>query len=335
MDIDLLSKMIKELILEHDRVCLPGLGTFVAETVPASFSDKGYTINPPYRKLSFRPVQENDGLLAGLYMSENSVSREVAMVAIDEFVSGMKEVLEKKKNVVFPGLGRLRATRENNFFFVSDEDLDIYPEGFGLGPVSLKSHVETKEELSAALGSLKEIIVQTQENDGSGHESVASGDSVPEESAAAAETPSEAGGSGSPAPAEPVAEDASMESPEENTVDKDVSVESPEKDAMYEDVSVESPEEDTMEDAVSGESQTAVAESAGCDEKDSAAGCENPVQRGKRGRVIRYILISAAVLVLLLAVYMIVARIFPDMMDTLLYDKEEYEILHNISLFQN
>lgn len=321
MDIDLLSKMIKELILEHDRVCLPGLGTFVAETVPASFSDKGYTINPPYRKLSFRPVQENDGLLAGLYMSENSVSREVAMVAIDEFVSGMKEVLEKKKNVVFPGLGRLRATRENNFFFVSDEDLDIYPEGFGLGPVSLKSHVETKEELSAALGSLKEIIVQTRENDGSGHESVASGDSVPEESAAAAETPSEAGGSGSPAPAEPVAEDASMESPEENTVDKDVSV--------------ESPEEDTMEDAVSGESQTAVAESAGCDEKDSAAGCENPVQRGKRGRVIRYILISAAVLVLLLAVYMIVARIFPDMMDTLLYDKEEYEILHNISLFQN
>lgn len=321
MDIDLLSKMIKELILEHDRVCLPGLGTFVAETVPASFSDKGYTINPPYRKLSFRPVQENDGLLAGLYMSENSVSREVAMVAIDEFVSGMKEVLEKKKNVVFPGLGRLRATRENNFFFVSDEDLDIYPEGFGLGPVSLKSHVETKEELSAALGSLKEIIVQTQENDGSGHESVASGDSVPEESAAAAETPSEAGGSGSPAPAEPVAEDASMESPEENTVDKDVSV--------------ESPEEDTMEDAVSGESQTAVAESAGCDEKDSAAGCENPVRRGKRGRVIRYILISAAVLVLLLAVYMIVARIFPDMMDTLLYDKEEYEILHNISLFQN
>lgn len=307
MDIDLLSKMIKELILEHDRVCLPGLGTFVAETVPASFSDKGYTINPPYRKLSFRPVQENDGLLAGLYMSENSVSREVAMVAIDEFVSGMKEVLEKKKNVVFPGLGRLRATRENNFFFVSDEDLDIYPEGFGLGPVSLKSHVETKEELSAALGSLKEIIVQTQENDGSGHESVASGDSVPEESAAAAETPSEAGGSGSPALAEPVAEDASMESPEE----------------------------DTMEDAVSGESQTAVAESAGCDEKDSAAWCENPVRRGKRGRVIRYILISAAVLVLLLAVYMIVARIFPDMMDTLLYDKEEYEILHNISLFQN
>ena len=29
MDIDLLSKMVKELILEKDRVVLPGHGTFV------------------------------------------------------------------------------------------------------------------------------------------------------------------------------------------------------------------------------------------------------------------------------------------------------------------
>ena len=57
MDIDLLSKMVKELILDKDEVELPGVGTFVAETVPATFSDKGYTINPPYRKLSFRQRQ--------------------------------------------------------------------------------------------------------------------------------------------------------------------------------------------------------------------------------------------------------------------------------------
>ena len=33
MDIDLLSKMVKELILDNDRVVLPGLGSFVAEIV--------------------------------------------------------------------------------------------------------------------------------------------------------------------------------------------------------------------------------------------------------------------------------------------------------------
>ena len=54
MDIDLLSKMVKELILDRDRLVLPGLGSFMAEVVPSTFSDKGYTINPPYRRLYFR-----------------------------------------------------------------------------------------------------------------------------------------------------------------------------------------------------------------------------------------------------------------------------------------
>ena len=54
MDIDLFSDMVKGLILDNDEVTLPGLGTFVSEVMPSTFSDKGYTINPPYRKLSFR-----------------------------------------------------------------------------------------------------------------------------------------------------------------------------------------------------------------------------------------------------------------------------------------
>ena len=44
MDIDLLSTMVKEVMMNHDSVTLPGLGSFMAELVPASFSDKGYTI---------------------------------------------------------------------------------------------------------------------------------------------------------------------------------------------------------------------------------------------------------------------------------------------------
>ena len=131
MDIDLLSRMVKEVILDRDRVVLPGLGTFVAEMVPASFSDKGYTINP---------------------------SPELARNILTDFLKELRQVLMEKKTVVLPGLGRLRATKENNFFFVPDEDLDIYPEGFGLEPISLKTHNETKEELSAAMDNLKSMI---------------------------------------------------------------------------------------------------------------------------------------------------------------------------------
>ncbi|HCZ22639.1 MAG TPA: hypothetical protein DHU72_04205, partial [Rikenellaceae bacterium] len=138
MDIDLLSRIIKELITDHDQVGLLGLGTFVAEVVPASFSDKGYTINPPYRRLSFHPSISESDLLVDFYAESNHVSAEASRVYISEFLAELKQVLMQRKTVVFPGLGRLRATRENNFFFVPDEDLDIYPDGFGLQPVSMK-----------------------------------------------------------------------------------------------------------------------------------------------------------------------------------------------------
>lgn len=138
MDIDLLSRIVKDLITDHDKVGLPGLGTFVAEVVPASFSDKGYTINPPYRRLSFHPDNTEADLLVKFYSDSNHVPLEASRVYITEFLSELKQVLIQRKTVIFPGLGRLRATKENNFFFVPDEDLDIYPDGFGLQPVSMK-----------------------------------------------------------------------------------------------------------------------------------------------------------------------------------------------------
>ena len=161
MDIDLLAKMVKEAILDHDTVTLPGVGCFVAELVPSTFSDKGYTINPPYRRLYFSPKQGGDTYLVDLYARDNEeVDADMATRILTEFLAEMKEVLKVKKTVVFPGLGRLRATRENHFFFVADEDLDIYPEGLGLAPLSLKTHVETPEEVATTVAGLAELIAE-------------------------------------------------------------------------------------------------------------------------------------------------------------------------------
>ncbi len=159
MDIDLLSKMVKELILDKDEVSLPGVGTFVAEMVHSVFSDKGYTINPPYKRLSFRQKSTgDDSLLIDFYEKCNNLDIETASRIIREFLHEMRHVLETRKSIVFPGLGKLRATRENYFFFVADEDLDIYPEGFGLEPISLKTHEETPAEVSATMAALRGIL---------------------------------------------------------------------------------------------------------------------------------------------------------------------------------
>ena len=151
--------MVKELILDKDEVSLPGVGTFVAEMVPSVFSDKGYTINPPYKRLSFRQKGiGDDSLLIDFYAKCNNLDIETASRIIREFLHEMRHVLETRKSIVFPGLGKLRATRENYFFFVADEDLDIYPEGFGLEPISLKTHEETPAEVSATMAALRGIL---------------------------------------------------------------------------------------------------------------------------------------------------------------------------------
>ena len=161
MDIDLFSEIVKDLILDNDEVTLPGLGTFVSEVMPSTFSDKGYTINPPYRRLAFRQRRDGgDTLLLDFYSRTNGTDRETSEKILSDFLSGLKDTLQSKKVVVLPGLGRLRATKENTFFFIADEDLDIYPYGIGLEPVSLKTHEETPEEVSAVVQELQDIVEQ-------------------------------------------------------------------------------------------------------------------------------------------------------------------------------
>lgn len=158
MDISLFSEMIKNLILDNDEVTLPGVGSFVSEVVPSSFSDKGYTINPPYRKLSFRHRQGKDNLLTEFYSKSNGTDLESAEKLVKVFLDGLEEDLRTKKTVEMPGLGRLRATREGTIFFIPDEDLDIYCSGFGLQPVSLKTHEETPEEVARAVSDLRKMV---------------------------------------------------------------------------------------------------------------------------------------------------------------------------------
>lgn len=280
MDIDLLSKMIKELILDTDEVTLPGVGTFVAEIVPSTFSDKGYTINPPYRRLSFRQRQLEGGtMISDFYASSNNLDKESAEMIVNDFMKELKDVLQKKKMIIFPGLGRLRATKENNFFFVADEDLDIYPAGFGLEPVSLKTHEETAETVSATIASLKNIMVPD----------------APE--AVPAEEPV-----GIPIVAEP-SEDILPAEPEESP--EEISEEAPEvvPEVVPEVIPEETPAAGSAADTVASPSV-----------KPSV----------QPEIVILWIVLAAAALLILFA---IVARIAPDLVDPLLYSKEELEIL--------
>ena len=322
MDIDLLSKMVKELILDNERVVLPGLGSFVAEIVPASFSDKGYTINPPYRKLYFRSKPDEGSDLIPFYAKNNSVSEDVAEKVITDFVSELKAILFHKKTVIFPGLGRLRATKENNVFFVADEDLDIYPEGFGLEPISLKTHDASSAEVKAVVSDLKSILTESEPPVAVVEETVM------------VETPNEQ-------PAVDVVEETVVDSVEEPVVEvvseepvvEEVAVEV--SDEAAEAVSEEPVEEElpVAELAEEVEVETdAVVEDV--ENEVVAEEVEQPAEAPVRKsfwkiilKAIMWLTISVAVL---MAAYVAVAHLCPQWIDQFLYTPEELELLNNI-----
>lgn len=293
MDIDLLSKMVYDLILDNDRVALPGVGCFVAEIVPASFSDKGYTINPPYRKLYFRSKPDDGELLVKLYAKSNGVAEEDARRILTEFLAEMKDILFARKVIVFPGLGRLRATRENNLFFVADEALDIYPEGFGLEPLSLKTHKETEQELSATMDELGDIL-------GSGAVDEPVAEPVAEPFAGTVEEPA------AEVVAEPGAEPVAEMTTEEKTEPIAEPVAGAVAEPVAEPVAESSPVAEPVAEPVTGETR-----------------------KMSTGKIVLITLASLLGLAaVLFGIFVLLVNCFPDFLDSLLYTKEELYIIN-------
>ena len=314
MDIDLLSKMVKELILDNDRVVLPGLGCFVAEIVPSTFSDKGYTINPPYRRLYFRARPDQGDELVKFYAVSNNIQLEIADRIIMDFVAELRSVLHTKKTVVFPGLGRLRATKENNVFFVADEDLDIYPDGFGLEPVSLKTNQETPEEVSAAVEGLKSLLDETV--------------AQPEPQS---EPQPESQPESQPEPI-PVPHQESVPEPEPQPVPEPEPLGQPvpeeQLEPALEPTSVEDPAP-TADPSPAVEPTPATDLAPAVEPAPSAESV--PVARPKR-RIWKKIMWTFIILIIIAAVLFVaffaVSRLSPELLDNILYSKEELEIIN-------
>ncbi len=368
MDIDLLSKIVKELILDNDEVALPGIGSFIAEIVPSVFSDKGYTINPPYRRLSFRQNGSGDeNMVIDFYARCNNIDTPTASRIIREFLEEMRRVLETKKSIVFPGLGKLRATKENYFFFVADEDLDIYPEGFGLEPISLKTHEETPAEVSATMAALRSILnpeeAETVTEETAKAEEVnkpEETETVTEEEAAA---PAEGNAKEAVANQEEAkvnAADAKMEEDEANASEAETPTTNTEEaapaDTNTEEVEVNAnepateevnePAEPSGDNAMpSGDNPVNVNNlAANAETVENAEIAENTKSEtsattaqatsqkpagSKTWQVIKWTVIILVILaVTALLTFIILAHIAPDFIDTILYTPEELEILN-------
>ena len=349
MDIDLLSKIVKELILDNDEVALPGIGSFIAEIVPSVFSDKGYTINPPYRRLSFRQKGSGDeNMVIDFYARCNNIDTPTASRIIREFLEEMRRVLETKKSIVFPGLGKLRATKENYFFFVADEDLDIYPEGFGLEPISLKTHEETPAEVSATMAALRSILNPEEAETVTAETTAAPAEANQEEAKVnaadakieedginASETETQATDTEEAAPAEANTEEVEVNVNEPAEQTEDNATPAGDNPVNVNDLATNAKTAENAETAENTESEPA--EVPMTDNKSGATMPATTTIRttsrkpagSKTWQVIKWTVIILVILaVTALLTFIILAHIAPDFIDSILYTPEELEILN-------
>lgn len=166
MTIESFTSCLEEFIMEHDRLLVPGLGSFTAGLQAATISDNGFTINPPYRKLEFiygedLGIGENEQY-DYLYSIKEKMDLEKVREELAEIISEIKREVEANSLVELPGLGKLRSLGDGHLFFVMDKDAQIYPEGFALSSVSLKNRVSGIPEVVAAPKPVEEPVAATE-----------------------------------------------------------------------------------------------------------------------------------------------------------------------------
>ena len=159
------SRLIRTQLLKHNRVSLPGLGSFIAEDQPSTLSDEGRLMIAPTRTVTFSVKETwNDEVLEQVYAAE----LEGAMLELDDdettresppgndngtsklfleqakrdvalFVSAVESQLRYSGVFNFPGLGTMTIEgKRGEITFLQSADCDLAPEGFGLTSVSVK-----------------------------------------------------------------------------------------------------------------------------------------------------------------------------------------------------
>ena len=213
---------------------------------------------------------------------------------------------------------------------MADEDLDIYPEGFGLEPISLKTHEETPAEVSATIAALQDILnpEETEGQSGSGEQPEAeSGSEEPSEAVSGPEDAPEVTGGGQP--------ESSLEA--ENESDSELQ---PEQQTTVEESDHQSENESQSE--AEGEQENEPQQEPESDnepdvpvEQNNSNEPEQPrTEPAKKSRKGWKALIWTAVAIAALAVtfivgFVILAHIAPDFIDSILYTQEELEIINH------
>lgn len=161
MDEKLFASVLKDLLLDNDRVAVPGFGSFIASEKPAFFSEDGRKIFPPGRCLEFRFNETwNDGLMESRIAALSGISIQEAKKRISDFVFDLRKSLSEEKFYIIDSLGVLRQTNAGKIYFSGDRNMDIDPSSFALEALDISPKEEHFTETVSQSCSVTETEVE-------------------------------------------------------------------------------------------------------------------------------------------------------------------------------
>jgi len=139
-----LSKFISELLLEHDCVTVPGLGSFLGNFKSAHYDLENEKFYPPSKQISFNSqIKANDGLLAKFISEKSGLNYDDSLKEIHQEV--LKITLNlKKESVLLKDIGELNLNKEENIVFNPLQTKNFLKDSFELSPIFIKELTQEK-----------------------------------------------------------------------------------------------------------------------------------------------------------------------------------------------
>jgi cell division septation protein DedD len=134
-----LDKYVRELLLQHDCVILPGLGGFVANYKPAEFDASQKTVLPPSRQILFNPnLVHNDGLLYALISRKTDYGYKEVQEMAEVYFKTIKYEVGKGLKFVIEDLGYFFINKARKIEFAQETSDNLLIASYGLSFLNYK-----------------------------------------------------------------------------------------------------------------------------------------------------------------------------------------------------
>ncbi len=113
--------VIRDLLLRHQKVVIPGFGSFMVLQKPAQLNKVTRDLTPPAVIIGFDPKQQSDdGRLTEAIRTKQQQSEAAALKVIGKFIKETNDALELNNRVTLEGFGSLAKSKSGDLEFTPD-----------------------------------------------------------------------------------------------------------------------------------------------------------------------------------------------------------------------